>query len=197
MTNFNFENFDNLEPSDFNEPSPETKARFDRVITKLKRIAVKNTYTPESMLEIGDSFSNYGLSDDDLCPVTRYTYNQHDDPHFVEDSESYLKFTFVDGDPVKFHNWKSIVGRRFFNSLYYQDSTIDINFRNSFYVEELYISKPILTVVDSSIETILDLIQQKKQEYLEAALNGSTIPTEGGYKKLISALESIIQERSV
>ncbi|MCA9334775.1 hypothetical protein KC953_01390, partial [Candidatus Saccharibacteria bacterium] len=90
-----------------------------------------------------------------------------------------------------------IVGRRFFNSIYYQDSTIDINFRNSFYLEELYISKPILTESDSSPETIQQLIQQKKQAYLEAALNGSTIPTEGGYKKLIAVLEKEAQKRSV
>lgn len=197
MTNFNFENFDNLDPTDFNEPTLETKQRFNRVIDKLKQIAIQDTFEPSSMLEIGDSFSNYGLTEDDLCPVTKYRYETYDDIELLDEDETYLKFILVDGNPEKFQNWKHIVGRRFFNSIYYQDSTIDINFRNSFYLEELYISKPILTESDSSPETIQQLIQQKKQAYLEAALNGSTIPTEGGYKKLIAVLEKEAQKRSV
>lgn len=195
MNNFESQNFDNLNPDDFGPPTTETLTNFHDAIDSLKQIAVKTTLEPKSVLGEGDTFSSYGISENDLCDVIHYGYDQRADKYFSYDEETYLKFNLLSGDPMKFHNWQKIVGNRYFNSIYYQDTSVDINYRQSFTHQELYISDPIVTSAYNLPEDLPMLISKKRADYEQAVQHGATVPTEGGIKLLISALKREITKR--
>ncbi|USN97033.1 MAG: hypothetical protein H6797_02470 [Candidatus Nomurabacteria bacterium] len=195
MTNFEGSDFENLDPSDFGEPTPETRARLERVIDAMKRLAVSATYEVEDFLEEIDIENEYGVSPDELCPVVQYRYDQSEDPLFDIYEETYLKYNLLEGDPEKFSNWQRIVGQRAFNAIYFQNDEIDINYRRSFQREELYITTPPSDSIDELSEEYVPTIVERLKNYMQALKNGSTNPTEGGMKKLAELLEQEVAKR--
>ena len=197
MTNFEGSNFENLDPSDFGEPTPETRARLDSAIESLKQLGSGITYEVDLFVGDVDTVSDFGISTDELCPVTQYSYDQSNDPLFDIDEETFIKYDLLDGDPEKFKNWQRVVGERTFTAIYYQNTEVDINYHRSFESEELYITTPLDNSIDKHSEEYMRMIIEKMKVYIQAIKNGAAIPTEGSMKKLVDFIEHEVAKRVV
>lgn len=197
MTNFEGSDFENLDPSDFGEPTLETRARLENALASLNSLTNGATYEISDIIHDTELVDEAGVSINDLCPVTQYYYDQLSDPLFAVDEETYLKFDILDGNPEKFMNWAKVVGNRALMSVYYQDAEIDINYNKSFHGEELYITTPPDSSIGMESDEYLPMMLGRIKNYMQALKNGATRPTEGAVKKLAEKLEQEIAKRIV
>lgn len=197
-------NFENIDPADFIEPTPETRALLADVVQSLKQLVAPVVVTPDQILgdygtEVLEALS---LKQEDLSPITAYYYDQMSDPLFSMEEPTYLAFKILNGEPGTFENWECIFGEAVITALYYQNETdnLDINYSLRFSDESLYITQPTHAIVDELDLERLEEIKQEIEEQLndkmaEAYDNGATQPTDGGMRKLIEGLKQEIAKR--
>lgn len=198
MADFETGGTHNLDPTDFGEPMPETRARFAHVLDSLKNLAVgKTTYEIEHVVGDIDVESTYGISRDDLCPITQYHYDQIADPLFGPNDEVYLTFQLTDGDPEKFNNWYRVLGLAPLNSIHYEGVGKDIIYDSSFDCEMVYVTEPRDSSVSVFSDEFLPMMQERVKNHMQAMKVGASNPTEGSMKQLIQVLEQEIAKRIV
>jgi hypothetical protein len=190
--------FDNFDPRDFGEPTPETRARFDYAFNRLKELAVSHRrYEVDEIIGNVDVESRFGISRDDLCPVDIYRYDQISDPLFGPHDEVYITFTLTVGDPEKFHNWKNIMGPVPLNNIHYEGVDVDIVYDAGFDDEMLYITNPRDPSISLFSEQFLSMMIDRVNNHMQAVKVGNANPTEGSLRKLTEVLEQEIAKRII
>lgn len=190
--------FDNFDPIDFGEPTPETRALFARTLDSLKNLAVsKVTFEVDDIIGDLDIEAAYGISRSDLCPITQYTYDQMTDPLFGPHDEVYFMFQLTDGDPDKIQNWYDIMGQVPLNGIHYEGTDLDIMYDSSFDIEMLYITEPKDPVPSIFSDDFAPIMMDRVKRHMQAINVGASNPTEGSMRRLIEVLEQEIAKRIV
>lgn len=199
MTMSGFEttnNFENIDPADFGEPTPETRARFENVLDSLKSLVPAITYNPDVIL------TAYGFEDtpesilDNLCPLTSYTYDQAVDPLFGIGENTHLDFGLLDSDEEKFNNWAQIFGDDVaIQVIHYINAELSMSYGRSFTQEGIHITNLLTTNTSIMADDFSDVFMQAMEEQEEAFESGAITPTEGSMRRLVDALEEEIAKR--
>lgn len=196
MTNPEGNGFDNFDPRDFGEPTPETRERFGRALDRLQQIASRvRVYEIDEIVGDVDTVGRFGLSRDDLCPLTMYSYDQKTDPLFGLNEETHLSFTLTDGDPKKIKNWHKILGPSPVHNIYYEGIDADITYDAGFDDEMLYVTAPRDRDIGLYSEEFLPMMIERVKNHLDAVHVGASNPTEGSVKKLIAVIDEEVTKR--
>lgn len=196
MASFEGNNFGNLDPADFGEPTPETRARFEHALDSLKQLAAnKTTIEVDDVIGDADVEGRYGVSRDDLCPITQYHYDQLTDPLFGPSEDVYLMFQLTDGDSEKFHNWKDIIAHYPLHGIHYESSEIEIYYDAWFGEEMLYVTEPKGPVPSIFSDEFAPMMLGRVIRHMQAVKVGASKPTEGGMRKLIEVIEQEVAKR--
>lgn len=191
------EGIDNFNPIDFGGPTLDTRIRFEQAFGRLKQVA-SSVRTIEVEDIIGDADVRFGeITRDDLRPINVYRYDQLNDPLFRLDEDTYITFQITDGDPIKFDNWRGILGEHPLHSIHYEGPDCEVVYDASFNTEILYVTEPHDTSVSFMSDKFGDMMMDRINRHMQAMQLGAANPTEGSMRRLVEVLEREIAKRII
>jgi hypothetical protein len=187
--------FDSLDPLDFGEPTAETRQNFRKTLDKIRSIASIETRPARDIIQ-SLSVSAFTIIDlDSLCPITKYSYSQNNDPRYSFTDENYLQYVEFDIPQDYREAWKKVLGSYVTCKMFFQNPNIEANYEKTDASETLYIAKPIPPEITIQSPEFPRIMQQRALDLVTSLANGSALSTEGSMRRFLTELNQDLETR--
>ena len=195
MANFETGGTRNLDPTDFGEPTHETRIAFASAIERLKSITVGMPY--EHVIRIGEATMPRTPLPDGLGPITEYEYEQCKDPLFDIEERTDFGFHIIEASDETFAKWFSAQGEEKICQVHYSDGIIDMHYEYSPSEERLSISDFMEVQAMPGTPEWREQLSRLIRSVEDPRDNGADRPTEGTMRQFLTMLEQEIAKRII
>ena len=187
--------FEDLDPADFGEPTAETRDKFNDTLDKLKSLGSVFLGEPRFVLQ------ETGIEDppeeiiNEMSDVAKYYYDQFFDADFPLDRDSFLRFLMFETDKRTEVALVRVLGEVNLVKIFFEDPEYEISYARTTNDETLYITEAISRDLQAGTLELNQEIIRRVFNRLSSISNGADRVTEGSLKKLTTKLLTEIESR--